>query len=32
VANEPPLGFGRLEIQNPLQDYGDRILSQKIEP
>jgi DNA repair exonuclease SbcCD ATPase subunit len=32
VANEPLLGFRRVEIQNLLQDYGDRILNQKIEP
>lgn len=29
VANEPLLAF---EIQNLLQDSGDRILNQKIEP
>lgn len=32
VANEPLLGFRRVEIQNLLQGYGDRILNQKIEP
>lgn len=32
VANEPLLGFRRVEIQNLLQDYGDRILNQKIAP
>jgi hypothetical protein len=31
VANEPLLGFRRVEIQNLLHDYGDRILNQKIE-
>ncbi len=32
VASEPLLGFRRVEIQNLLQDDGDRILNQKIEP
>jgi hypothetical protein len=32
VADELLLGVRRVEIQNLLQDYGDRILNQKIEP
>jgi peptidylprolyl isomerase len=31
VADEPLPGFRRVEIQNLLQDYGDRIPNQKIE-
>jgi hypothetical protein len=31
-ANEPLLGMGRVRIQNLLQDYGDRVLNQKVEP
>jgi chromosome segregation ATPase len=32
VAREPLLAFRRVEIQNFLQDYGDKILEQKVQP
>lgn len=32
VANEPLLGYRRVEILNLLQEYGDRVLNQKVEP
>jgi chromosome segregation ATPase len=32
VAGEPLTGLGRAEIQNLLQDYGDKILEQKATP
>lgn len=31
-ASEPLTGLRRVEIQNLLQDYGDRILNQKVAP
>lgn len=32
IASEPMLGIRRVEIQNLLQSYGDRILNSKVEP
>jgi chromosome segregation ATPase len=32
VANEPLTAIGRVRVQNLLQDYGDKVLNQKIEP
>jgi len=32
LAQEPWIGIRRVQIQNLLQDYGDRILNQKVEP
>ena len=32
LAQEPWIGVRRVQIQNLLQDYGDRILNQKVEP
>jgi len=32
VAQEPVLAYRRVEIQNLLQDYGDKILEQKVQP
>lgn len=32
IASEPMLGIRRVEIQNLLQGYGDRILNSKVEP
>lgn len=32
VANEPLIGVRRVQIQNLLQDYGDKVLNQKVEP
>jgi predicted RNase H-like nuclease (RuvC/YqgF family) len=32
VTSEPLIGVRRVEIQNLLQDYGDKILDQKVTP
>ena len=32
LAREPALGIRRVDVQNLLQDYGEKILQQKIEP
>ena len=32
IASEPLTGMRRVEIQNLLQDYGDKILDQKVTP
>ncbi|WP_325700327.1 hypothetical protein [Pseudorhodoplanes sp.] len=32
LAQEPWIGIRRVQIQNLLQDYGDKILNQKVEP
>jgi len=32
LAQEPMIGIRRVEIQTLLQDYGDKILNQKVEP
>lgn len=32
VASEPLVGVRRVEIQNLLQDYGDKVLNQKVDP
>ncbi len=32
VANEPLVGIRRVQIQNLLQDYGDKVLNQKVDP
>ena len=32
IASEPMIGIRRVEIQNLLQGYGDRILNSKVEP
>lgn len=32
VANEPLIGIRRVQIQNLLQDYGDKVLNQKVDP
>lgn len=32
VTSEPLIGVRRVEIQNLLQDYGDKILDQKVAP
>jgi septal ring factor EnvC (AmiA/AmiB activator) len=32
IATEPLIGIRRAQIQNLLQDYGDKILNQKVEP
>lgn len=31
VAREPLIGIGRVRVQNLLQDYGDKVLNQKID-
>lgn len=32
VASEPLIGIRRTEIQSLLQDYGDKVLNQKVDP
>lgn len=32
IASEPLIGIRRVQIQNLLQDYGDRVLNQKVDP
>jgi DNA repair exonuclease SbcCD ATPase subunit len=32
LAREPLVGFRRVEIQTFLQDYGDKVLNQKVDP
>lgn len=32
IASEPLIGIKRVEIQNLLHDYGDRVLNQKVDP
>ena len=32
AAKEPVLALRRVEIQNLLQDYGDKIIEQKVQP
>lgn len=32
LASEPLLGLRRVQIQNLLQDYGDKVLNQKVQP
>ncbi len=32
VPNEPLIGIRRVQIQNLLQDYGDKVLNQKVDP
>jgi chromosome segregation ATPase len=32
IASEPLVALRRVEIQNLLQDYGDKVLNQKVDP
>jgi len=32
AAQEPLIGFQRVKIQNLLQDYGDKVLNQRVDP
>ncbi|MDQ8728087.1 hypothetical protein [Bradyrhizobium sp. LHD-71] len=32
VASEPLTGLGRVKVQSLLQDYGDKVLNQKVDP
>lgn len=32
VASEPMIGVRRVQIQSLLQDYGDKVLNQKVDP